>query len=149
MNLNLLTYFLPVNPPDSNRIFSQIFNAIRRLTYDIDRHLSGTSPATTRLVGLTHIPTLLPEGALIYVEEGEATTMTDKGYNAVYSGGTVAKAISAIARPGITLIPGQPYWLQLGDGQITHTPNTSFRLQLLGFAVSTSDLHFIYSPPTS
>jgi len=56
---------------------------------------------------------------------------------------------SAIAKPGIIMVPGKTYWLQLGDGQITSTPNLNFRVQLLGVAITPSDLHFIYTPPTA
>jgi len=147
--MNIFRHILPETPTENGRVFALLFRAIRRLTEDIDGYLSGTSEASGRQVFLRNpSPTLLP-GTLIYVDNEEYILSPNRGYNAVFSGGTVAKMGSAIAKPGIIMVPGKTYWLQLGDGQITSTPNLNFRVQLLGVAITPSDLHFIYTPPTA
>lgn len=147
--MNIFNHILPETPTENGRVFALLFRAIRRLTEDIDGYLSGTSKPVVRLTAIKNVSSVLQPGTLIYVDNEEYAATTDRGYNAVFSGGTVAKMGSAIAKPGIIMVPGKTYWLQLGDGQITSTPNLNFRLQLLGVAITPSDLHFIYTPPTA
>jgi hypothetical protein len=127
--------------------FWPIINAIQTIAIVLDNFISGSRHGE-ELTVTVQTNEDLPEGKLIFVNaDGVATTDTSEGVNAVYVGFRHARFRSAIAKlPGLG--PGTWYWLELPTGNITSTPNLNFRVQLLGVAVTTSDLHFIYSPPT-
>jgi len=137
--------------PNSGGLYtalSPIYTAIRYLTRSLDAVASGgfsKEVLTVQIIGTSSFS----YGQLIYVNDaGVATSSLVEGANAVYVEAGAVRFTSAICKPGIPLTPNKQYWLQLDDGLITSTPNPNFRLQLLGTALSPSDLHFIYSPPT-
>lgn len=127
---------------------SPIYTAIRYLTRSLDAVAAGgfsKEVLTIPVVGSNAFTV----GQLLYINsEGAASSSLAEGANAVYVAQGAVRFTSAICKPGIPLVPNKQYWLQLDDGLITSTPNLNFRLQLLGTAISPSDLHFIYSPPT-
>lgn len=143
-NMKLLRSILPVTAQETR--LQPLYTAIQTLTRTLDNFITGgssTQASVAKMSG-TH-----PAGRLVYVgQSGEVTTDFTFGYNAVSMGNGNYAFRSAIAKPGSLLVPGKQYWLELATGSITQTPNASGSVQLLGTALTSSDLHFIYSPPT-
>lgn len=130
-----------------NTALQPLHTAINTLSRTLDNVVTGGG---SPFVNVTKLDKILPKGTIVYVgQSGEVTEDFTFGYNAVSLGNGNYCFRSAIAKiPGIVLVPGKQYWLQLADGSITSTPNVAGSVQLLGTAVTTSDLHFIHSPPT-
>ena len=129
--------------------FFPLIRAVKTIATVVDNFICGSQSGGALNATFKTIPSSLAKGSLVFVtDSGVVTTDSSKGYNGVHVGDGIVRFQSAIASGLSGLIPGKTYWLELDTGVITNTPNLNYGLQLLGVAVTTSDLHFIYSPPT-
>lgn len=140
----------PVNGAGNTPLSNKLCNALFLVARALDNFIGGTASPAAALLPVTKVPAGLELGALCYVGDSNIpTTDYTKGYNCVYVGAGKVKYLSAIAKLPGGLTAGAQYWLDLDTGVITSTPNPASRLQLLGAALNSSDLHFLYSPPTA
>jgi len=149
--MKFFRFDLPLTPTGTQdtRTWGPVYTALHTLARVIDNTISGSQGSEALLVKGLKAPSVISPGALCYVTDtGVITTDPSFGYNAVYQGGGTVKFQSAVATGVTGLSPGQWHWLDLDTGIITTTPNPNNRLQLLGVALTTSDLHFLYTVPT-